>query len=31
MKKAIKMSVYCVAAVCAALAGMIAAADIRGF
>ena len=29
-EKAIKMSVYCVAAVCAALAGMIAAADIRG-
>ena len=28
--KAIKMSVYCVAALCAALAGMIAAADIRG-
>lgn len=28
--KAIKMSVYCVAALCAAVAGMIAAADIRG-
>ncbi|WP_331345553.1 ABC transporter permease [Cellvibrio sp. UBA7661] len=28
--KAIKMSVYCVAGLCAALAGMIAAADIRG-
>lgn len=28
--KAIKMSVYCVAAICAAVAGMIAAADIRG-
>ena len=28
--KAIKMSVYCCAALCAALAGMIAAADIRG-
>jgi ribose/xylose/arabinose/galactoside ABC-type transport system permease subunit len=28
--KAIKLSVYCVAGLCAALAGMIAAADIRG-
>lgn len=28
--KAIKMSVYCVAGLCAALAGMIAAADIKG-
>ncbi|ACE84516.1 ABC transporter permease [Cellvibrio japonicus] len=28
--KAIKLSVYCVAALCAALAGMIAAADIKG-
>ena len=28
--RAIKMSVYCVAALCAALAGMIAAADIKG-
>ena len=28
--KAIKMSVYCVAGLCAALAGMIASADIRG-
>lgn len=28
--KAIKMSVYCVSGLCAALAGMIAAADIKG-